>query len=131
MKKKLGHVTLLVENYDEAIEFYTRKAGFRLLTDNNFGNGMRWVTVAPSEDSETAIVFVEADTAEKKARVGSQAANHVFLVVQTDDCRRDYESMRANGVKFFGEPREVPWGIEVVFEDLYGNRLDLVQHNGF
>lgn len=131
MMKKIGHVTILVKNYDEAIDFYTQKAGFILLTDNNFGNGMRWVTVAPSKDSETAIVFVEADTAEKEARLGTQAANHVFMVVHTDDCYRDYEKMKSNGVNFFGEPKEVPWGIEVVFEDLYGNRLDLVQHNGF
>ncbi|MCM3700112.1 VOC family protein [Paenibacillus macerans] len=128
--KKLGHLTLLVKNYDEAIEFYTKKAGFILLTDNAFGGGMRWVTVAPAQDAGTAIVFVEADTADKAARVGSQAAGHVFLTVQTDDCYRDYEKMKANGIKFFGEPKEVPWGIEVVFEDLYGNRLDLVQHNG-
>lgn len=128
--KKIGHVTLLVKNYDEAIEFYTKKAGFVLLTDNAFGGGMRWVTVAPAQDAGTAIVFVEADTADKASRVGSQAAGHVFLTVQTEDCYRDYEHMKANGVSFFGEPKEVPWGIEVVFEDLYGNRLDLVQHNG-
>lgn len=130
MLKKLGHVTILVENYDEAIQFYTQKAGFVLLADNAFGNGMRWVSVAPSKEAETAIVFVEADTANKKERLGTQAADHVFLVIQTDDCYRDYEKMKANGVHFFGEPQEVPWGIEVVFEDLYGNRLDLVQHNG-
>lgn len=128
--KKIGHVTLLVKNYDEAIEFYTKKAGFVLLTDNAFGGGMRWVTVAPAQDAGTAIAFVEADTADKADRVGSQAAGHVFLTVQTEDCYRDYEYMKANGVKFFGEPKEVPWGIEAVFEDLYGNRLDLVQHNG-
>lgn len=131
MKKKIGHVTILVKRYDEAVDFYTKKAGFVLLTDHAFGKGMRWVTVAPSYDSETAIVFVEADTAEKAARVGTQAANHVFLVVQTDDCYRDYEQMKSNGVIFYGEPQEVPWGIEVVFEDLYGNRLDLLQPNGF
>jgi len=131
MKKKLGHVTILVKNYDEALDFYTKKAGFVLLTDNAFGGGMRWVTVSPSNDSETAIVLVEADTVEKAARVGNQAANHVFLVVQTDDCYRDYETMKSNGVKFLGEPKEVPWGIEVVFEDLYGNRLDLLQINEF
>lgn len=131
MKKKIGHVSILVRNYDEAIDFYINKAGFVLLSDNNFGNGMRWVTVAPSKDSETAIVFVEANTNEKAERVGNQAANHVFLVVQTDDCYRDYEEMKSKGVNFFGEPKEVPWGIEVVFEDLYGNRLDLLQHNGF
>ncbi|RRJ64158.1 glyoxalase [Paenibacillus oralis] len=128
--KKIGHVTLLVKNYAEAIEFYTKKAGFVLLTDNAFGGGMRWVTAAPSQDAGTAIVFVEADTADKAAKVGSQAAGHVFLAVQTEDCYRDYKHMKANGVNFFGEPKEVPWGIEVVFEDLYGNRLDLVQHNG-
>ncbi|OZB98846.1 VOC family protein [Paenibacillus sp. XY044] len=131
MQKKLGHVTLLVKNYDEAIEFYTEKAGFVLLTDNDFGNGMRWVTVAPSKDAQTAIVFVVADTEAKLDRVGTQAANHVFLVVQTDDFYRDYEQMKSNGVHFFSEPKEVPWGIEAVFEDLYGNRHDLVQHNGF
>jgi len=65
------------------------------------------------------------------ARVGNQAANHVFLVVHTDDCYRDYEKMKSNGVHFFGEPKELSWGIEVVFEDLYGNRMDLVQHNGY
>ncbi|GGD97760.1 VOC family protein [Paenibacillus nasutitermitis] len=131
MKKKLGHVTLLVNNYDDAIEFYTNKAGFVLLSDNTFGEGMRWVAVAPSKDSETAVVFVEADTPGKKERVGNQAANHVFLVVHTNDCRRDYSMMKSKGVTFFGEPADVPWGVEVVFEDLYGNRLDLVQHNGF
>lgn len=130
MKEKIGHITLLVKDYDEAIDFYIKKAGFELLTDHAFGNGMRWVSVAPSQDAETAIVFVEADTADKVARVGSQASNHVFLVVHTDDCYRDYEKMKTNGVTFFGEPKEVPWGVEVVFEDLYGNRLDLVQHNG-
>lgn len=131
MKRTIGHVTILVKNYDEAIAFYKDKAGFELLADNQFGNGMRWVSLAPSKASEAAIVLVEADTEEKRARVGNQVANHVNIVIQTDDCRRDYETMKAAGVRFFGEPQEVPWGIEVVFEDLYGNRFDLLQHNGF
>ncbi|MBB6673715.1 VOC family protein [Cohnella nanjingensis] len=131
MNKKIAHVTLLVKDYEEAIRFYTEQLGFALLADNAFGNGMRWVVVAPAAGSETAIVFVQADSSDKLERVGSQAANHVFLVVHTDDCRRDYEAMKSRGVHFFGEPRDVPWGVEVVFEDLYGNRLDLVQHNGF
>ncbi|MBB6734219.1 VOC family protein [Cohnella zeiphila] len=131
MLTKLGHVTVLVNDYDEAISFYTEKLGFALLADNTFGPGMRWVALAPAGGNETAIVLVAADTPEKRERVGSQAANHVFLVVHTDDCRRDYEAMKERGVRFFGEPRDVPWGVEVVFEDLYGNRFDLVQHNGF
>ncbi|GAE07999.1 VOC family protein [Paenibacillus sp. JCM 10914] len=130
MMKHIGHITLLVRDYDEAIAFYTEKAGFALLADNAFGGGMRWVAVAPSKESQTGIVFVKADTTEKESRVGSQVADHVSLVIETDDCRRDYEQMRAKGVIFHGEPSEVPWGIEVVFEDLYGNRLDLLQHNG-
>jgi len=131
MKRTIGHVTILVKNYDEAIAFYKDKAGFELLADNQFGNGMRWVSLAPSKASEAAIVLVGADTEEKRARVGNQVANHVNIVIRTDDCRRDYETMKAAGVRFFGEPQEVPWGIEVVFEDLYGNRFDLLQHNGF
>jgi catechol 2,3-dioxygenase-like lactoylglutathione lyase family enzyme len=131
MNKKIGYVTILVKNYDEAINFYTEKLGFELLADNEFGNGMRWVAVAPSSTNETSIVFVEADSPEKLERLGSQVANHVFLVIHTDDCHRDYELMKSKGVHFFGEPKSVPWGIDVVFEDLYGNRFDLVQHNGF
>jgi predicted enzyme related to lactoylglutathione lyase len=130
-RKKIGYITILVKNYDEAIQFYKEKIGFELLTDNSFGNGMRWVTLAPSGSNETSIVLVEADTSEKTERLGSQAAQHVFLVINTDDCRRDYEEMKSRGVHFLGEPKDVPWGVEVVFEDLYGNRFDLVQHNGF
>jgi len=127
MNRKIGHITILVSDYDEAICFYTNTLGFVLLTDNQFGEGMRWVTVAPSQESETAIVFVKADTDEKNARVGSQAAQHVFLVIETDDCIRDYHRMKEKGVTFHGEPNDMPWGIEVVFEDLYGNRFDLLQ----
>lgn len=131
MLKKIGHISLLVRDYDEAIDFYVGKLGFELVADNAFGPDMRWVAVAPSKNAETAIVFVQADTPDKEARVGAQASNHVFLVVHTDDCRRDHEAMKSRGVVFFGEPQQVPWGVEVVFEDLYGNRLDLVEHNGY
>jgi catechol 2,3-dioxygenase-like lactoylglutathione lyase family enzyme len=127
MNRKIGHITILVNDYDEAIDFYTNTLGFTLITDNSFGEGMRWVTVAPSKQNETAIVFVEADTDEKKHLVGSQAAQHVFLVIETDDFFRDYSLMKEKGVTFLGEPNEMPWGIEVVFEDLYGNRFDLLQ----
>ncbi|MFV2047373.1 VOC family protein [Metabacillus sp. YM-086] len=127
MSRKIGHITILVSDYDEAIDYYVNKLGFVLLTDNSFGEGMRWVTVAPSRESGTPIVFVEADNDEKKARVGSQAAEHVFLVIETNDCLREYHIMKEKGVRFLGEPQEMPWGTEVVFEDLYGNRFDLLQ----
>jgi catechol 2,3-dioxygenase-like lactoylglutathione lyase family enzyme len=127
MTRKIGHITILVNDYDEAIDYYTNTLDFTLISDNSFGEGMRWVTVAPAKQHETAIVFVEADTDEKKERVGSQAAGHVFLVIETDDCIRDYHNMKEKGVTFLGEPKDMPWGIEVVFEDLYGNRYDLLQ----
>ncbi len=130
MNRKIGHITILVNDYDEAIQFYTQKLGFELLADNAFGNGMRWVSVAPSRQNGSAIVFVKADTREKAERVGTQVANHVLLVMETDDCYRDFAAMKEKGVTFFGEPKEMPWGIEVVFADLYGNRFDLLQHNG-
>lgn len=131
MSKKIAFITILVKNYDDAIRFYKEKLGFELLANNDFGNGKRWVAVAPSNNNETSIVLVETDSDEKLNRLGSQVANHVLLVIHTDDCHRDYEQMKAKGVHFIGEPKSVPWGIEVVFEDLYGNRFDLVQHNGF
>lgn len=130
MIQKMGHITLLVKDYDEAIKFYTEVLGFELIADNNFGNGQRWVSVAPVNQKEIRIVFVIADTAEKMERVGNAVADHVLLVLETDNCRKDYELLKSKGVNFYGEPENMPWGTEVVFEDLYGNRLDMLQIRG-
>ena len=127
MIQKMGHVTILVRDYDEAIRFYTEVLGFELTADNQFGNGQRWVSVAPYNQKEIRIVFVIADTPEKLERVGNAVANHVLLVLETDNCLEDYQLLKSKGVNFFGEPEDMPWGIEVVFEDLYGNRVDLLQ----
>jgi len=126
MINKLGHVTLLVNDYDEALDFYTNKLDFVVESDQKMGDTFRWVTIRAKGQPDFGITFVLADTEEKKQRVGSQAANHVFLTLQTDNCERDYEFYKARGVKFFGEPKKMPWGTEVVFEDLYGNRFDLI-----
>ena len=127
MIQKIGHITILVKDYDEAIKFYTQSLGFDLKTDIPFGNKNRWVTVAPPKQKEIASVFVFADAEELLNRVGSQVANHVLLVIESDDCMNDYKNMLSKGVKFYGEPKEQPWVTEVVFEDLYGNRFDLLQ----
>jgi uncharacterized glyoxalase superfamily protein PhnB len=73
------------------------------------------------------LTFVLADTEAKKKALGKQAGDHVFMTLQTDDCQRDYKALKAKGVKFFGKPKKQMWGIEVVFEDLYGNLFDLVE----
>lgn len=127
MLHKIGHITLFVNDYDKALDFYVNKLGFDKKSDVQMGPGFRWLTVAPKNATETALVFVLADTPEKKALVGNQAANHVFLTIHTDDCWRDYKILRDRGVRFFGEPQDMPYGTEVVFQDLYGNRLDLIQ----
>lgn len=127
MIQKMGHLTILVRDYDEAIRFYTEVLGFKLTADNQFGNGQRWVSVAPYNQKEIRIVFVIADTPKKLERVGNAVADHVLLVLETDNCLEDYQLLKSKGVNFFGEPEDMPWGIEVVFEDLYGNRFDLLQ----
>jgi len=124
---KIGHVTLLVKDFDEALRFYVEKLGFEKKQDAKFWGDMRWVTVSPKDQPDLELTFVLADTEEKQKVLGKQAGDHVFMTLNTDDCKRDYQAMAAKGVKFYGEPTEQAWGIEVVFEDLYGNLYDLVQ----
>jgi catechol 2,3-dioxygenase-like lactoylglutathione lyase family enzyme len=114
---KIGHITLLVKNYDEALNFYVNKLGFVKRQDTKFWGDNRWVTVSPKDQTELELTFVLADTDEKKAALGKQAGDHVFLTLQTENCKRDFQAMKQRGVKFCGEPSEEMWGIEVVFEE--------------
>jgi catechol 2,3-dioxygenase-like lactoylglutathione lyase family enzyme len=127
--KKIGHITLLVKDLDEAAKFYIEKLGFVKHTDASFGPEMRWLTISPKDQPDVELTFVKADTKEKTKAVGKQAGDHVFLTMETDDCRRDYDTLKAKGVKFYGKPEQQPYGTEVVFEDLYGNLFDLIQRN--
>jgi catechol 2,3-dioxygenase-like lactoylglutathione lyase family enzyme len=129
MIKKIGHITILVKDQDQAAKFYTEKLGFERRQDTVFGEGMRWITVSPRDQPELEITFVKADTEEKQKALGKQAGDHVFLTVETENCQEDYEKMRARGVKFLGKPNKQPYGTEVVFQDLYGNLFDLVQRS--
>ncbi len=124
---KIGHVTLLVKDFDEALRFYVEKLGFLKRQDTKFWEDRRWVTVSPRDQPDLELTFVLADTEEKQRVVGKQAGDHVLMTLETDDCRRDYKAMKTKGVKFYGEPTEQAWGVEVVFSDLYGNLYDLVQ----
>jgi catechol 2,3-dioxygenase-like lactoylglutathione lyase family enzyme len=124
---RIGHVTLLVKDLDEAAKFYVEKIGFEKRQDTTFWGDMRWVTVSPKDQPELELTFVLADSEEKQKALGKQAGDHVFMTLETDDCKRDFKAMKARGVKFHGKPTAQAWGIEVVFEDLYGNLFDLVQ----
>ena len=126
---KIDHITILVRDQDEAAKFYVEKLGFQKREDTFFGENMRWVTVSAKDQMDLELTFVKADSKDKLKALGKQAGDHVFLTLETDNCQRDYTAMKAKGVKFYGEPTEQPYGVEVVFEDLYGNLIDLIQRS--
>ncbi len=129
MKQSLVHVAVVVADYDEAIAFYTEKLGFELLEDIYIPEqDKRWVLVAPTGGDGAAVLLAKASGAEQQACVGRQTGGRVFLFLSTDDFWRDYRQMQANGVRFIREPAEQPYGTVAVFEDLYGNLWDLVEH---
>ncbi len=127
MTRSIVQVSLLVRDYDEAIMFYRDKLGFELVEDSDLGGGKRWVRVRPRGADGCQLLLAKAAAPRQLERVGDQTAGRVFLFLHTDDFWRDYREMRINGVGFIEEPREEPYGTVVVFEDLYGNRWDLVQ----
>jgi catechol 2,3-dioxygenase-like lactoylglutathione lyase family enzyme len=127
MRQHIGYVALLVRDYDEAIAYFTGKLGFALVEDTDLGNGKRWVLMAPPGSRETRILLAKAATPDQAQHVGDQTGGRVFLFLHTDDFWRDYEAYRAKGVLFREEPRAEPYGTVAVFEDLYGNRWDLLQ----
>lgn len=128
MKQSLAHVALVVREYDEAIEFFCGKLHFELV-ENTYQpeQDKRWVVVAPPGSGGTTLLLARASTPEQEAFIGNQAGGRVFLFLQTDDFWRDYEEMRYKGVRFVREPKEAEYGMVAVFEDLYGNRWDLLQ----
>ena len=127
MKQRLAHLALVVDDYDEAIDFYTRKLRFTLLEDTVLSDTKRWVLVAPPGPASSALLLAKAANDEQKSRVGNQTGGRVFLFLETDDFRRDYTDMLANGVSFVREPVEEAYGTVAVFEDLYGNLWDLIE----
>ena len=127
MKREIAHVSLVVRDYDEAIDFYTQRRGIELLEDTLVEPGKRWVLVAPRNTDGASILLARASTDEQRSRVGNQTGGRVFLFLHTDDFWRDYDALLSRGVAFVREPREDVFGTVAVFEDLYGNRWDLVQ----
>ena len=123
---RIAQVTLVVRDYDEAIEYYTRVLGLALVEDTQQSADKRWVRVAPP-GGDTTLLLARAANPQQRRVVGNQTGGRVFLFLETDDCVRDYRMLKGRGVKFLEEPREEAYGTVVVFEDLYGNKWDLVQ----
>lgn len=127
MKQYIAHTALVVADYDEAIEFYTRKLNFTLIEDTVLSDDKRWVLVAPPGAKETCLLFAKAANEEQQTRIGNQTGGRVFLFLYTDDFKRDYEQMKARGVVFVREPVTEAYGTVAVFKDLYGNLWDLLE----
>lgn len=127
MNQLLSLVSLLVADYDEAIAFFTRALNFELCEDTPLGDGKRWVVVRPPGGAGCGLLLARADGSTQKARIGGQAGGRVFLFLETDDFERDHARMSAAGVRFVEPPRHEAYGVVAVFEDICGNRWDLIQ----
>jgi catechol 2,3-dioxygenase-like lactoylglutathione lyase family enzyme len=129
MKQNIVHVALVVRDYDEAIAFFTQKLHFTLVEDSDQPEqGTRWVTVAPPGSNGMTLVLSKASNPEQAAAIGNQTGGRVFLFLSTNDIQRDHTDMVKQGIRFVREPKEEPYGTVAVFEDLYGNLWDLIEH---
>ena len=127
MNQHIAHLALVVNDYDEAIAFYTQKLNFTLIEDTNLSETKRWVKLAPKGNGACCLLLAQAATDEQKSRVGNQTGGRVFLFLYTDDFWRDYHHMLAEKINFVRPPVKEPYGTVAVFEDLYGNLWDLIE----
>lgn len=127
MTSRIATVALLVRDYDEAIGFYRDTLGFSLVADTPLGGDKRWVVVAPEGGKGAALLLAAASDAAQAARVGDQTGGRVGFFLETDDFARDHARFTKRGVRFLETPRQEPYGSVAVFEDLYGNKWDLIE----
>jgi len=131
MRQSLGLVSLVVRDYNEALEFFVGKLGFQLVEDTYVPEqSKRWVVVSPPGATESRLLLARASSAEQVSRIGAQTGGRVFLFLHTDDFWRDYERYKASGIEFVRPPRQESYGTVAVFTDLYGNMWDLLQPKG-
>ena len=129
MKQSVVHIALVVDDYDKAIEFYTQTLDFELHEDTYVPEqDKRWVLITPPRSYGCAILLARASNEEQQKAIGNQAGGRVFLFLSTDNFWRDYKNYRDKGVIFIREPAEFEYGTVAVFEDIYGNRWDLIEH---
>jgi catechol 2,3-dioxygenase-like lactoylglutathione lyase family enzyme len=130
MKQFIAHLALVVKDYDEAINFYSQKLGFRLVEDTVLSESKRWVIIAPPGVGDCSILLAKANGPEQLKAVGNQAGGRVFLFLYTDDFYRDYQTMLEKGIHFVRPPVKEVYGTVAVFEDLYGNLWDFIEPSG-
>ena len=126
MQQYIAHIALLVNDYDEAIKFYTEKLHFIVLEDTLLSETKRWVRIAPKGSTSFALLLAKAANEEQQSRIGNQTGGRVFLFLYTDDFWRDHKNMQDNGIIFVREPVKEIYGTVAVFKDLYGNLWDFI-----
>jgi catechol 2,3-dioxygenase-like lactoylglutathione lyase family enzyme len=127
MQQQIALLALVVDDYDEAIRFYTEKLHFTLIEDTIMSETKRWVVVAPKGSDGCRLLLAKAANDAQKSRVGNQTGGRVFLFLYSDDFWRDYRDMTSKGIHFVHQPTEEPYGTVAVFADLYGNLWDLIE----
>ncbi len=127
MNQRIAHISLVVDDYDKAIQFYTEKLTFKLIEDSILSETKRWVLISPSGSGECCLLLAKATNDEQQSRIGNQTGGRVFLFLYTDDFQRDFQNLKANGVSIVREPSVEEYGTVAVFADLYGNLWDLIE----
>ncbi|MEL6390629.1 MAG: VOC family protein [Bacteroidota bacterium] len=129
MYQRIAHIALVVRDYDEAIEFYTKKLDFKLLEDTRIDEKKRWVMVAPPGAKECCLLLAKASNERQIESIGNQTGGRVGFFLFTDDFWRDYNKLIEKEINFVRPPTEFDYGTVAVFEDLYGNLWDLIEPN--
>ncbi len=127
MMQRIAQLSLVIKDYDEAIDFYTQKLDFVIVEDTILSASKRWVLIAPKNSDGPFLLLAKAANAEQESRIGNQTGGRVFLFLYTDDFWKDYKNMLAKGVVFIREPIVENWGTVAVFKDLYGNLWDFIE----
>lgn len=130
MNQRLAHIAIVVNDYDEAIDFYTKKLHFDLIEDTQLSETKRWVLVKPKGQDSCSLLLAKAATGEQQSRVGDQTGGRVFLFLHTDDFERDFQDLLANEIEIVRQPSKEEYGTVAVFKDLYGNLWDLIEATG-
>jgi len=127
MKQRLAHIAIVVNDYDEAIKFYTEKLHFDLIEDTQLSETKRWVLVGPKGSNECCLLLAKATNEVQRSRVGDQTGGRVFLFLHTDNFERDYQNLMDNKIEIVRQPAKEEYGTVAVFKDIYGNLWDLIE----
>jgi catechol 2,3-dioxygenase-like lactoylglutathione lyase family enzyme len=127
MKQRLAHIAIVVNDYDEAIKFYTEKLHFDLIEDTQLSETKRWVLVRPKGGDSCCLLLAKAANEEQLSRVGNQTGGRVFLFLHTDNFERDYQNLLEHQIEIVRQPQREEYGTVTVFKDLYGNLWDMIE----